>query len=123
MQLDIGRINLGRRLKIFDRLRILHAAIEAKAQQNACLLILRVSGQGSAERRDRRLEVALLELCQAQIQLYPRQLGIQGKGLFIGDGSLVKFLQLGEEDSHTGKGSSFLGSPLDDPTPDLNRFF
>src|ERR1700728_4911630 len=83
---------------------------------------MRVRGRSSAKWGYRRLEMPLLKLRQAQIQLHAGQLRIQRDGLFIRGSCFLVSLLFREDHAQAGKSSGIAWILLDHPAPDLGSF-
>src|SRR5216684_3348825 len=74
MEFNVRSIRLRDGFKVFDSFGVTLSAIATEPEQHAGLHIRRIGIQRAPERIDRRLEVPLLELRQAEVKEYFRQL-------------------------------------------------
>src|ERR1035438_1112919 len=103
MELDVRRIHLGRRCERLARIGKAFWSVITKAEKGHCLHMVRMGAGSIMERSDGRLEMSLLELSQAQIQLHAFQLRIEGQRLLIRCCRFRIFLLFREIDSKTGE--------------------
>jgi len=121
VQLHVRRLVLRSEAKFFDGFGELAGAVVADAEESAGLLAGRIGGEGGLKWRDRGPEVALLELGEAEVELYTGKLGVQGERFLVGAGGFGVPLQTGKVDAEAGEGGSVAGISSDDLLPDLSR--
>lgn len=116
-KLEIRGIGVGSHAQGGDGVGKTLGAVIAETEKRAGLETRRIGGKRGAERADSALEMAILELSEAEVELDSRELRIEGQSLAVSGGGFGIFLEAGKIDAQAGPSGGVAGSSGDDGLP------
>lgn len=118
-ELEIRGIGIGSDAQRWNGVGKAFGSVVAEAEKRARLEIRRIIGERGAEGSNGALELAILELSEAEVELDSGELGIERQSFAVSGGGVGIFLKAGQVHAEAGPSASVAGSSGEDGLPNV----